>query len=77
VPLDSLAELIIDIHCRLHDERYRNMCDIYDAADLNGDGSMDYHEFKLLQSLFMPEKVNLKRVFDQYKDQETGTLNKK
>ena len=53
------------------------MCDIYDAADLNGDGSMDYHEFKLLQSLFMPEKVNLKRVFDQYKDQETGTLNKK
>lgn len=53
------------------------MCDIYDASDLNGDGAMDYNEFKLLQSLFMPEKVNMKRVFDQCKDQVSGCLNKK
>jgi len=77
VPLDSLAELIVDIHCRLHDERYSNLCDIYDASDLNGNGAMDYNEFKLLQSLFMPEKVNMKRIFDQFKDQDSGCLNKK
>ncbi len=70
LPFDTLAEFIIDTVLNLQNQKLENLRDIFNAADLNGNGVMDFDEIKILSSLLQSSKTptKLKKIFESFSE---------
>ena len=53
IQLDSLAEFIINTSIKMQSDKVDNITDVFFAADLDGNGTLDYQETKLLANLLI------------------------
>ena len=63
VPLDTLAEIIINTAVRQQQEKLTNIRDVFNAADLDKSGTLELNEFKILFKL-VSETNEANKIFD-------------
>ena len=64
--MDTLAEIVINTSSRLQEEKIQNLRDVFNAADLDQSGTLEYQEFKILFKLMTDEKTSAAKIFDKY-----------